>query len=71
MIVKVQRALAGKRDVLVYNEDRSIVVSGMGSKTMAVLEKALGKRPKAYFEAELVNGSLEIHTHLEVEEPGW
>ena len=72
MIVKVQRALAGTRAVLIYNEDRTVMWQETDPKGCAGLERILRGRPKAYFEAELrPDGKIEVFSKLEAPEQPW
>ena len=67
MIVKVQRALAttdGIDRVLIYDASRRFAYEGGINEDMV---EALGNRPKAYFEAELVEGRLEIGEEVEAQ----
>jgi hypothetical protein len=63
MIVKIQQSLFssdGVTSVMVYDENRDYHYMTSKKKEVEPIIKLLGKRPKAYFEAELVNTRLQI-----------
>lgn len=72
MIVKMQQAISttvklssNQVQVLIYNEDKSILYEGALSKKD--VKQTLGKRPKAYFEAELVDTRISILKEVEAQ----
>jgi hypothetical protein len=70
MIVKVQISLESAdnvRRVLVYNEDRSFAYQG-GINDEVLASMKLYGRPKAYFEAEVVKGVIEIGEEVEAQD---
>lgn len=69
MIVKVQLSQAtsdGIKRILLYNKDRSFTYEGVFGPDIA---DAMAGRPKAFFEASMGPGGLELGD--EVPDPGW
>lgn len=61
MIVKVQTSLAssgGKRTVLVYNQDRSVMFETDDKAQVDVLTQKLRGAPKGYFKTMTLDGKL-------------
>ena len=68
MIVKVQQSqytTTNYRQVLVYNEDRSVYLEGDLPKKLG---KLLGDRHKAYFKIEIVDNKLNILGEVEAQD---
>lgn len=60
MIVKIQRSLfssAGDGTMLIYNQDRSVM---MQRPLTAQVSALLGNAPKGYFQVKVKGGSLKI-----------
>ena len=57
MILKVQMPLAGADLALIYSEDRSVMAQ---VPVTAPLRSRMGKRPKAFFHADVRAGEIEI-----------
>lgn len=72
MIVKVQLSLsttAGARQMLVYNQDRSVQFEGDAPPDIVA---KMGDRPKAFFEAALGKvGELVIYPDHQHPDQGW
>lgn len=69
MIVKVQISLASsdnKKQMLVYNKSRNVMYEDAASPEIL---KLIRNRPKAYFNAEVVNTKIVLDD--EVEQQNW
>lgn len=70
MIVKVQLSIAstGPRQVLIYDQKRSIVWQGAADDYLLHL---MADRPKAFFDAVVVPATAKILINHEVEAQAW
>lgn len=62
MIVKVQLSLStteSSRQVLIYNEDHSVVYRGDAPRKLV---RIMGQRPKAFFYAEIDGKNIDLDT---------
>lgn len=69
MIIKIQQSLNSsdkEKHVLIYNENKKFMYEA-NSEEIPPLLKLLGKRPKAYFEAKLVNTKFEVYKEVETQ----
>jgi hypothetical protein len=66
-IVKIQQSFstsASKRQMLIYNENRSVMWQ---SELTDDIRKLLHNRPKAYFNAEIVNDKIKVLDEAEAQ----
>lgn len=69
MIIKIQQSLNSsdkEKHVLIYDKNKKYIYEANKQEVPPLLE-LLGKRPKAYFEAELVNTKFEVHKEVETQ----
>lgn len=72
MIIKIQQSLGGTNvltSVFLYDETKEFMYETSNPEEVAPVVELLGDRPKAYFEAEIVNTKLVINN--EVDTPDW